>query len=75
MNKLKKYAGYLWMITGPLMIIFMAWQAYDKITSAAEGFTRTNAMLQWMIILVIFIPICIGFFIFGKYAAQGEYDR
>ena len=63
------------MITGPLMIIFMVWQAHDKITGAAEGITRTNAILQWVIILVIFIPICIGFFIFGKYASQGEYDH
>jgi len=75
MNRIKKYAGYIWMISAPVMIVFMVWQAYEKVTAAAEGITRTNAILQWGIILVIFIPVCIGFFIFGKYAAQGEYDH
>jgi hypothetical protein len=31
--------------------------------------------LQWVIILLIFIPICVGFFIFGSYASKGEYDH
>ncbi len=75
MNKLKKYAGYAWMIVAIGMVIFMGWQANEKISNAAEGITRTNALLQWSIILIIFIPVCIGFFIFGKYASQGEYDH
>jgi hypothetical protein len=31
--------------------------------------------LQWVIILLIFTPICVGFFIFGTYASKGEYDH
>ena len=34
---------------------------------------RANTILQWVIILIIFMPISIGFFIFGKYAATNEY--
>lgn len=73
MNNLKRYLGYLWMIIAPIIVVFMIYQAYLKISNAAEGVARTNTILQWIIILIIFIPICIGFFIFGKYATKGEY--
>lgn len=72
MNTLKKYLGILWMLMAPLLIAFMVWQAYLKV-AAATGDAKTNVALQWGIILAVFIPICIGFFIFGKYSYQGEY--
>jgi uncharacterized membrane protein YhaH (DUF805 family) len=43
-----------------------------KIGAASEA-AKANTILQWVIILLIFLPITIGFFIFGKYAAQNEY--
>ncbi len=49
-------------------------QAYVKIEAASEA-TKANTILQWVIILLIFLPISIGFFIFGKYAAQNEYAQ
>ena len=75
MKSIKKYSGYIWMILAPVMIAFMIYQAYSKISIMSEGIARTNTILQWIIILLIFIPICIAFFIFGKYAASGEFDN
>ncbi|MEO5906716.1 MAG: DUF6814 family protein [Saprospiraceae bacterium] len=75
MNNIKKIAGYFWMISAIAIVVFMVWQASEKISGTIEGISRTNAFLQWTIILIIFIPICCGFFIFGYYASQGEYDH
>ncbi|MES2447043.1 MAG: hypothetical protein V4546_07670 [Bacteroidota bacterium] len=75
MNALKKYLGIVWIALGPLAMVFMAWQAWDKISIAKPGIDTTNTALQWGIILLIFIPIAIGLVIFGKYALAGEYDK
>lgn len=75
MNGLKKALGLLWIALGPLSIIFMFMQAFEKIGLAAEGVQRTNTALQWGIILFIFIPISAGLVIFGWYALKGEYNK
>ena len=75
MNAFKKGLGLLWMLLGPASIIFMFIQALDKIGLAPEGVAKTNAALQWGIILFIFIPISAGLVIFGYYAFKGEYDQ
>jgi hypothetical protein len=75
MNSLKKFLGILWMLLGPVIILFLFMQAADKIAGAAEGIARTNTTLQWSIIILIFIPICAGLVIFGFYAWKGEYDH
>lgn len=74
MNNIKKILGLFWVILGPLSMIFMCMQAWEKVNLAHEGIDRTNTALQWGIILLIFIPIAIGLVIFGKYAWQGEYE-
>ena len=74
MNTIKKILGLVWMFLAPAMIWFLASQAIQKINNATS-LTRSNVTLQWVIILTIFTPICIGFFIFGKYAFKGEYDQ
>ena len=74
MNTIKKILGLVWMFLAPAMIWFLASQAIQKINNATSS-TRSNVTLQWVIILTIFTPICIGFFIFGKYAFKGEYDQ
>ncbi len=75
MNEVKKNAGLIWMVLGPLMVVFMAWQAMGKIASATEGIAKTNTILQWSIILMIFIPICAGLFLFGWYAWKNEFKE
>jgi hypothetical protein len=74
MNTLKKLLGFVWMLMSPAIILFLVYQAYVKIGAASEA-ARANTILQWVIILLIFLPISIGFFIFGKYAAQNEYAQ
>jgi hypothetical protein len=72
MNTLKKLLGFIWMLLAPTIIYFLVYQANEKI-QAASITTKANVILQWSIILIIFIPICVGFFLFGKYAATNEY--
>ncbi|TDE18204.1 DUF6814 family protein [Dyadobacter psychrotolerans] len=75
MNVLKKILGILWIVLGPVIILFLIMQAIEKVAAAAEGIARTNTTLQWSIIILIFIPICAGLMIFGVYAFKGEYER
>jgi hypothetical protein len=72
MNAVKKLLGYVWMLMAPALICFLVYQAVEKISAASE-IQRANVALQWVIILLVFIPICVGFFIFGKYASANEY--
>jgi hypothetical protein len=74
MNTIKKLLGFVWMLMSPAIILFLVFQAYVKIGAASEA-TKANTILQWVIILLIFLPISFGFFIFGKYAAQNEYAQ
>ena len=75
MNNVKKFLGLIWMLAGPVIIIFLIQQALEKIAAATVGIARTNTSLQWGIIILIFIPICAGLVIFGYYAWKGEYDQ
>lgn len=75
MNALKKILGIVWIVLGPVIILFLFSQAIEKIAAAAQGIDRTNTTLQWSIIILIFIPICAGLMIFGFYSFKGEYDR
>lgn len=74
MNTIKKILGIVWMGLAPAIIWFLASQAIQKIGAATE-LTKSNVTLQWAIILTIFTPICVGFFIFGYYSFKGEYDQ
>jgi hypothetical protein len=74
MNAVKRLLGYVWILMAPALVAFMVWQAVDKISKASEA-TKSNTTLQWVIILLIFIPICIGFLIFGYYSVKGYYDH
>ncbi len=73
MNKLKRYAGIVWMITGPLVFILLIMAAWYNIDSA--GTKDINKPIPWIIIIAIFSPIVIGLVIFGWYALKGEYDH
>jgi hypothetical protein len=75
MTGFKKVLGLLWIILGPASIVFLFLQAWAKVGHAAEGVEKTNTILQWGIILFIFIPIAAGLVIFGLYSLKGEYDK
>jgi purine-cytosine permease-like protein len=73
MNKLKRYAGLVWIIAGPLIFILLLMAAWYNIDS--EGKKDINNPVPWVIIIGIFLPIVIGLVIFGWYAFKGEYDH
>ena len=74
MNSVKKILGYVWMLLAPALICFLFYQAGEKI-AAAPSIHKANVTLQWVIILLLFTPICVGFFIFGKYASANAYEH
>lgn len=89
MNTVKRYLGIVWMILGPAVILFMVQQAFEKVGVAyqkADAAVDTvqqsialgeahNTILQWSIIILVFVPIAIGMVIFGKYCLVGAYDK
>lgn len=73
MDKLKRYLGILWMLTGPVLFIMLLIGAINNINSEAKG--DISNPIPWVIILAIFLPIAIGLGIFGWYALKGDYDN
>ena len=71
MNSIKRFAGILWIILGPVAIFYLIKTAAEEITKKPVIDTK----IQWIVFIVIFIPIAIGLMIFGWYAFKGEYDR
>lgn len=56
---------------GPFAIFYLIKTASEEITKKPVIDTK----IQWVVFVVIFIPIAIGLMIFGWYALKGEYDR
>ena len=71
MNSIKRYAGLLWMIMGPVAIFYLIKTAAEEIIKKPVIDTK----IQWVVFVAIFIPIAIGLMIFGWYALKGEYDH
>ena len=63
--------GLIWIILGPLAIYYLIK------TGAAEIAKKPviDTKIQWGVFIGIFVPIAIGFVIFGYYAVKGEYDN
>lgn len=73
MNTLKKILGFIWLLAGPAIIIFLLKGAIDNIDT--HGKKDINNPVIWIIIIAIFTPIAAGLTIFGWYAVKGEYER
>ena len=71
MNTIKRFAGILWIILGPLAIFYLIKTAAEEIAKKPVIDTK----IQWIVFVVIFIPIAIGLMIFGWYAIKGHYDH
>ena len=71
MNLVKRYAGLLWMIMGPVAIFYLIKTSAEEITKKPVIDTK----IQWIVFVAIFIPIAIGLVVFGWYALKGEYDH
>jgi len=71
MNTIKKYAGILWILLGPAAIYYLIRTASEEIAKKPVLDTK----IQWIVFVVIFIPIAIGIMIFGWYAFKREYEH
>ena len=71
MNSIKRFAGILWILLGPAAIYYLIKTASEEIAKKPVIDTK----IQWVVFVVIFIPVAIGLMIFGWYAFRGEYDR
>jgi hypothetical protein len=71
MNAIKRILGLAWLLAGPALLFYLVNEAIKKNSLPTSS---ANDLLQWSIIIGIFIPIGIGFMIFGFYSLKGEYD-
>ncbi len=71
MNQLKRLAGIIWMVLGPLAIFYLVKTAAGEISKKPI----IDTWVQWGVFVVVSIPIAIGMVIFGYYAWKGEYDH
>jgi uncharacterized membrane protein (DUF485 family) len=71
MNAIKRILGIVWFLMGPVVLGFLVLEAIKK---NALPTSTSNDMLQWGIIIGIFVPIAIGLMIFGYYSLKGAYD-
>ena len=71
MNALKRIAGIIWIIAGPLAVYYLVKTAISEINKKPVIDTK----IQWAVFVIVFIPIAIGIIIFGFYAIKGEYDH
>jgi predicted Na+-dependent transporter len=71
MDQIKRYAGILWMLLGPVAMYYLIKTAASEIASKPLIDTK----IQWGVFVVVFLPIAAGMIIFGYYAWKGEYDH
>lgn len=71
MNTLKKYLGIVWILAGLALGLFLLYKATMVLSSAGP---KAEDLVFWIVILLIFVPIVLGFVLFGYYAWRGEYS-
>jgi hypothetical protein len=71
MNQIKRIAGIIWILLGPMAIYYLIKTAAVEIAKKPVMDTK----IQWGVFVGVFIPIAIGMVIFGYYALKGEYDH
>lgn len=70
MKQLKRIAGIIWILLGPVAVFFMIKTAASEIAAKPS----TDTWIQWGVFVVVFLPIAFGLSLFGYYAVKGEYD-
>lgn len=71
MDKLKRIAGIVWMVMGPVALYYLITMALAEV----ERKPVLDTKIQWGVFVGVFTPIAIGLTVFGWYAFKGEYDR
>ncbi len=70
-NLLRKWLGWVWILLGPLSIIYLI-----KIAAAEIAMKPViDTKIQWGVFIIVAIPIAIGLVIFGWYAWKGEFSK
>lgn len=70
MNALRKYFGIVWLLGGLSLAVYLIAQAVAALSAEGAG---AEDYVFWIVIVLIFIPIVVGFILFGYYAYTGEY--
>ncbi|MBA2328800.1 MAG: hypothetical protein M3413_09670 [Bacteroidota bacterium] len=70
-NAIKKFLGLVWIVLAPLAIFYLIKTAMNEIVKNPVA----DTIIQWSVFVFVFIPIAIGFVIFGYYAWKGEYNK
>lgn len=71
MDAIRKIFGFVWLAGSIALTILLPYFAVTKLASANA--TQEDYVF-WIVIVAIFIPIIIGFMLFGYYAYKGEYN-
>jgi len=71
MDTLRKVFGFIWMCAALGLALLLPYFAISRLTSSGAS---QEDYVFWIVIVTIFIPIIIGFFLFGLYAFKGEYN-
>ncbi len=74
MNSIKKYLGFLWLAIGPVMMVGLIYRAIHEF-GIAKPEQLDELKVFWPVVIIIFIPIAIGFCIFGWYSVKNLYDK
>ena len=70
MNSFKRFMGLVWMAVGVVVYIILLKTAIAQVAVKP----MVDTIIQWSIFVIIFLPITIGFLIFGWLAFKGAYD-
>lgn len=70
MKQVKRITGFVWMLLGPLAVIFLIRTASSEIIAKPSA----DTWIQWGVFVIVFLPIAFGLSLFGYYAVKGEYD-
>jgi hypothetical protein len=71
MNQLKRFAGMIWLLLGPVAMFYLIKTAAAEIAQKPVLDTK----IQWIVFVAVAVPIAFGLVIFGWYALKGEYDH
>lgn len=71
MNQLKRYAGIIWILLGPLAAVYLVRTAMGEVAKKPV----LDTYIQWGVFIIVFIPIALGMLLFGYFAWKGEYDH
>jgi len=71
MNQVKRILGIVWIVIAPVAIYYLISTGMHEM----EKKPVIDTKIQWLVFIIVFIPIAIGLILFGVFALKGEYDH